>query len=816
MILPDLGRRGSVVEENLLLWSSRKIWEDSGLQEQADSCDSRPADSDAGMRTPSERMTQLLLDTGLCTRADLAYCEPFVRRMCQDLPDFDSVWLDTLVQQRILTPWQTECLQSDDPMKAFVERFVIREALGQHTFLAIDQTTRRFCVVNRIAKTSAPASPLESQLRDLINVLQKTRGTAPASIVLPTELVQRATTPPVDGAHEIYLVSPFRSGWTLDELLIRGGRMPFSVVAEIGRDLLSAMMWLESNRLLHGDLVLRNVRLSSRGAVSLVGPFVRRIRQPQFEFSDKLTLRDCDGVAPELVGTGRTADARSELYSLGCLLWQLLTSRPIALSADPVTRVMKLKEHDLPDVRTWVPDCPEWMARIVQSMTRRLPELRPASATDVLKQWTANSGNGHSYCRRLAQSMPDRSNRFQTPTVRRRRSAGVAWRWPVAAASVLTILLMLMAQSGRLPQVLRIDRFAGASTADAAAADSTELALAAPQQTPQLLPDPDPDGVIRLGAGQTFIAAAKTFPGTLKIVCDQSPTATILVPAGLAWQLQARTIELRGLNLVQSVDSATASDPAAVRSSSLLTARCESLQVSDCIVQSPSAVDNFIGMEWKQAGSNGGVVMVRRSVFSGGGYGLGFDHPPRRCELENVLLASRGGGVLCEFQKSDLPDWNVICRQVTQRFGYSVIDAIVRQGGLPRVELEVTSDETVYDPRMAVVRLMIPPEWTQEAIRVRFTAVGNTTPAIVTPSAAAVVYVDSRLRQTVILPESQIADQELLPAELTFVSSEVTEEVSGTSEWQTSALADFEGPKISQKMPGIDPGALPVRMLPSR
>jgi len=768
------------------------------------------------MRTPSERMTQLLLDTGLSTRADLAYCEPFVRRMCQDLPDFDSVWLDTLVQQKILTPWQAECLQSDDPMKAFVDRFVIRDALGQHTFLAMDQTARKLCVVNRIASGSATTGPPASQARELLNGLQKSRRSAPASLVLPVEIVQRATTSAADAPHESSLVSPFRSGWTLDELLIRGGRMPFSVVAEIGRELLAAMMWLESHRLLHGDVVLRNVRMSSRGAVFLVAPFVRRIRQPQFEFSDKLTLRDCDGVAPELVGTGRTADARSELYSLGCLLWQLLTSRPVALSADPVTRVMKLKEQDLPDVRTWVPDCPEWMARIVQSMTRRLPELRPASAADVLKQWTTQSGSGHAHCRRLARSMPDRSNRFQIPAVRRRRPAGGAWRWPVAAASVLTILLVLLARSGRLPKVLQIDRFGGAKTVDVVADTSRELSRAATLQAPQPLPDPDPDGVIQLESGQTWIAAAKTFPGTLKIVCDQLPTATILVPEGVAWQLQARSIELRGVNVVQSPETATPGDAAAVRSTSLLTAWCESLQVSDCIVQSPSSVDSFIGMEWKRAGSDGGVVMVRRSVFAGGGYGLGFDHPPRRCELENVLLASRGGGVLCEFQKSDLSDWNMICRQVTQRFGYSVIDAIVRQGGLQRVDLEITSDEAVYDPRMAVVRLMIPPDWTKDDIRVRFTAVGNATPAIVAPSAASVVYVDSRLRQTVVLPESQIADQELLPAELTFVEGEVTVESSGTSEWQTSALADFEGPKLSQKMPGIDPGLLPVRMTPSR
>ena len=347
--------------------------------------------------------------------AELDHCEPHVRRLCQDLPDFDSVWLDALVQQRCLTAWQADQLQTDEAQTVVIGRFQRQRALGRTTWLATDEKRVHQYVLR--AAPGGKAADADLEIEELFAAGDRLRSTRPAALTMPLEVIAIPSADRVDSFRNgterpsRLLVSKFIPGWSMEELLIRGGRLPWEVVAEIGRELLLALTWLESARLLHGDLVLRNVRLDLRGCIHLVDPFARRLSQPAFALTDQLTLRDCDGVAPEQVGTGRAPDARSELYALGCLLWQLLTSRPVLLSADPVTRMMKQKDHDIADVRGPVPDCPEWMSRLIQSMTRRAAELRPGSSAEVLKLWKASAGNSLSHCRTLARRMPDHALR---------------------------------------------------------------------------------------------------------------------------------------------------------------------------------------------------------------------------------------------------------------------------------------------------------------------------------------------------------------------------------------------------------------------
>ena len=790
------------------------------------------------MRSPSERLILLLTSTGLCTRGELDHCEPFVRKLSHDLPDFDSVWLDALVQQRFLTPWQADCIQADKTNELVVGRFHLQQSAGRFTFIAHETSRRSISVLRLLEQSAVPYhSTFERRLEELITAIDRSRGSAPASLVLPTEIAIRpaAADNPTDAgkdkAGQSYLVSPYVRGWSTEELLIRGGRLPASVVAEIGRELLTALTWLESGRLLHGDLVTRNVRLSPRGSVHLTSPFVRRLLQPQFALTDQLTLRDCEGIAPEQAGTGRSADARSELYALGCLLWQLLTSRPVILTADPITRLMKQKDHDIADVRGPVPDCPEWMSRIILSLTRRSPELRPTSAAEVLKHWRSHSGNSLAGCRALARSMPDHSSRVRSRSAVRATRPGSSWQWPAAAALVLGMLVFLTARSGVLPKTLRL----GSLTQMAVSRTTSELPSgqkpsSAPRspQGPIPLPAINAEGLIRLEPGQTYLADPRQFAGSLQIVCDGAPTARILVATDSQWQLKARSIELRGLSLMQQSDrDAAESDPKTRRPArQLLELQCASLAISGCVIQSPALADNFEGIAWRRPPRVEGVVMVRDTVFAGGGYGLSLNHPPRRCELENVLLANRGSGVLCEFQKGDPETWNLSCVNVTQRFGFSLLDTIVQADGPRNLQLNLSSTECVYSPQMAIVRLQGPDSMRPESMSVQFRAGETGNPAVVPPETQPVVFIDRRLQQPVSLPADQITDSSLLLAELFFESGhfesghsvvgEVANPVGGKldteySEWSASALSDFEGPKLTTVMPGIQLSRLPIQ-----
>lgn len=775
------------------------------------------------MQSPSEKLLNLLTSSGLCHRAELDLCEPLVRRLSQDLPDFDSVWLDALVERNLLTPWQADQILADDPGKIVVGRYFCEEPLGRATFLASDSRQKTNVILRSLKSPdlSIGAGP-ESRTADLLTSIDRCRSSSPAGLALPVELI--APSAPDSSSASVsessgapFLVSPFVPGWSMEELLIRGGRLPWPVVAEIGRELLTVLTWLESVRLLHGELVARNVRMDPTGRIHLVDPFVRRFLHPQFALSDRLKLRDCDGVAPEQVGTGRLADARSELYALGCLLWHLLTSRPVVLSADPVTRVMKQKDHDIVDVRGPVPDCPEWMSRIIMSMTRRSPELRPAGAAEVLKAWRSHSGGGLRQCRTIARSMPDHSLRSKPrPAVRRRHRSG-SWRWPAAATAVLGILVLLAARAGVLPKTLRLGMHRETSVVDRETAERPagqgEIAMTA--SGPLMLPRIDAEGVIRLESGKQYLAAPCQSPGTLRILCGESPVAQIIVPENARWQLRARSVELRGLSVSRQTETGEAATlhPEQKKYRQLLEVQSASLTVESCVVQSPAQSDDFEGLAWLKLSEAEGVVLVRNTVFAGGGYGLSMNHPPRRFEMQNVLLANRGSGILCEFQKGDFTNWNVTARNVTQRFGYSLLDAMVHDDGIRSLELNLASSESVYSPQMAILRLRIPNAWTPDAIRVQLQAGESGNPAVVPPTVTPVVYIDPRLRQPVSLPESQLSDNSVLLAELLFdeKKSSTADVNIDSSEWSSSALLDFEGPKMTPVMPGVDVTLLPRR-----
>ena len=771
------------------------------------------------MRTPSDRLVEILTDQKLCTKAELTQCEPCVRRLCHDLLDFDSVWLDALVQQRFLTAWQADQLQIDNADSITIGRFQRQRALGQSTYLATDEKRSQLFVLRQLP--DAKVELIDRQLEELLSSADRLRSTVPAALNLPRDVIAyRPSRSDAAGTSEAsagrrYLVSDFVAGWSMEELLIRGGRLPWEVVAEIGRELLSALVWLESARLLHGDLVPRNVRLDLRGGIHLVDPFSRRLGQPAFALTDQLTLRDCAGIAPEQVGTGRAADARSEIYLLGCLLWQLLTSRPVVLTADPVTRMMKQKDHDIVDVRGPVPDCPEWMSRLIQSMTRRSPELRPGSSAELLKTWRTSSGNSRSYCRALARQMPEHSLRKNLrPGVRNGRG-GSSWLWPTAAASVLALLVLLAARSGVVPHTLRLSSSSDV-TLKAEPIETRKAAEAQNNSGPRALPPVDADGVIHLESGISYLAERREFPGTLRIECPSAPSADIVVPTGMPWVLQARTLELDGITVAQQTSLNAGSETgSAPKLSNLIAVQSSALTIDGCVIQSPAVADNFVGLAWHRLSGTEGSVTIRNSVFAGGGYAVSFNHPPRRCELDNVLLANRGSGLLCEFKQGDLDSWGMFLTNVTQRFGFSVVDAIVHGNGIARLNLNMTATECVFSPQMAIVRLQTPAAWRPEMMQVEVRGGENGNPAVVPPSVVSAVYIDQTLGQPVSLPEAQLKNDGVLLADLVF---DETKLVAGTnnavaagqsSPWINSALVDFEGPKLTTMMPGIVVARLP-------
>ncbi|MFN5075503.1 MAG: hypothetical protein ACK6D6_12370 [Planctomyces sp.] len=758
----------------------------------------------SGKRQPSEQLLSLLRADGLAARCDLDRCLPLVRTLASELPDFDSVWLDAMVRLRQLTPWQASQLQQTPPGVLSVGRFLLCEQLGEHSLLAIDRRSGSRFVLAKISNADIPASSgLRTSTQELLDRLQTLQPRRPAGCILPAELAE-------DSHGRLWLASPHAGNWSFDDLVIRGGRLPWQAVTEIGRELLHCLTWFEQSGLTHGNLTASSVRLCPNGQIALTAAFARRLRRPGISIGQQLTLRDCDGIAPELSESTRHPDRRSELYTLGCLLWQLLAGRPVVISADPVRRLISQREHDISDIRTLVPECPESLARCIQMMTRRLPELRPDSAADLLRLWPPTP-HGVSALRRIVKALPESRTALvqlpasaalpQTLPARLIRRAA----WPAAALAALTGLAITVSRSETpLIPLTSMTWHDLLDPASPTVPDKTSAADPAVTATVALhdMPQPDADGIIRLLPGHTYRPRDLRVPGRLTIECMGPVGAEVKIPANGQWIVAAATVELRGLQLHRDSGQPIPETPR-----QLVAVQCQSLLLRNCHIQSPAASDDCSGLAWFRPAGQPGIIELQNCVFAGGGYGISCNHPPRRLQLENVLLACRGGGLLLEFGLADSADWQATLKNVTQRFGFSLLDAIVHPDGPQKLELRIASQDCVYQPRMAVARIRPPGNWKPADMQIRFqTDSGH--PAIVNPAAESAVYIDRSLNQTVALPAASLPDNMLLFVDSTFADAE---QQNFRTPWEASMLLDFDGPKLSQQLPGITAEHLPAK-----
>lgn len=759
------------------------------------------------MRMPSDNLMQLLTDLQLCTARDIAGCEPGVRRLCHDLPDFDSVWLDALVQRRVLTPWQADVLQSGKPGRLQVDGFLLCDSIGTDTFLAESIVSRQRVVLKRIPD-GENTEQIRSNLLDLLETLDECRQTAVESIELPRRVVTHE-----DGT--VFVASRFVAGWTADQLLIRGGRIPPKTVAEVGLQLLQAMRWLESHRLVHGHIVLRNLRIQPTGQAKLVAPFVSRLMHPHISFNADLKLQDVESIAPELVATGADGDSQSELYAAGCVLWQMLTARPPFLSADPINRILKAKEKDIADVRTLVPDCPDWMARLIQSFTRRAPELRPTSVDEACSRWAKQATRSCTASRRLVKSLPDRG--FQQRSIKTRQNSS-GWLRPVLAATVMIAgFAGVGIYRGLLPMPLRLNPVATVAedrppeAMDQRPNGESQPIDDEPVHTADLavrtdrgylrMPSPDAAGVVVLESGHSYEATALQFPGVLHIESTGDRCAVVVVPSGEQWSISASQVILNHVQ-IQDLPETSDAKSAAQNNQHLVTCRCDVLSLRSCILRT---VEKASCLHRESLSGATSVLSVQDCVISGNRYGLWLTEAVGRCEFRNTLFTSAGAALRYDIGAGGTVPVGIDLSSVTQVEGDAFLDVFYGSGRSSERPLEIRCGESVLAPNSAVIRLAGPPDWLPDRLRIAFLLPERGNPTIVPPNVNPVICFDRSLNQLVALPETQVITESLL-----FATPDFRGAATGAGhEFDRHQLMDYEGPKLSPRLPGIDVSVLP-------
>ena len=83
---------------------------------------------------------------------------------------------------------------------------------------------------------------------------------------------------------------------------------------------------------------------------------------------------------------GRHVDGRSDLYSLGVVLYQCLTARLPITGTTPTEVIMKLRTHQIDPPGAWVPDLPKSLDALVMRLLERDSSKRVESARELLRE----------------------------------------------------------------------------------------------------------------------------------------------------------------------------------------------------------------------------------------------------------------------------------------------------------------------------------------------------------------------------------------------------------------------------------------------
>ena len=181
-----------------------------------------------------------------------------------------------------------------------------------------------------------------------------------------------------------YIVMEYVDGSTLRDLLHSGRRLLPERAMEITSGVLQALDYSHRNGIIHRDIKPANVMLTRAGAVKVMDFGIARAMgdHGMTMTQTSAVIGTAQYLSPEQA-KGETVDARSDLYSTGCLIYELLTGRPPFIGDSPVAVAYQhVREAPLPPSH-YDPEVPAVADAIVLKGLAKHPDDRYQSAEEM-------------------------------------------------------------------------------------------------------------------------------------------------------------------------------------------------------------------------------------------------------------------------------------------------------------------------------------------------------------------------------------------------------------------------------------------------
>jgi len=293
-----------------------------------------------------------------------------------------------LVHSQALTRWQARRLLLGKKTGYWLGDYRLLEPLGEgamgSVYLAEHALLERKCALKVLPTARAKDG---SFLPRFLREAQAAAALDHPNIVRAYD-VDRAV---VGGSELYYLAMEYVQGRDVQTMIDRGGPLRIPNAVDIARQTAEGLEHAHQAGLVHRDIKPANLLLDERAVLKILDLGLAKTLREEDEASitlahDDKVLGTANFMSPEQARNSHTVDHRTDIYSLGCALYCMLTGRPPFDTGSPAQRIAAHQQIEPPPLTQRRPDVPADLAMIVEKMMAKDPGRRFQTAGEVARQ----------------------------------------------------------------------------------------------------------------------------------------------------------------------------------------------------------------------------------------------------------------------------------------------------------------------------------------------------------------------------------------------------------------------------------------------